>query len=387
MNYILFDDQLIKSNLLPLTFTRPVAEIRFGIRTMREKWEAYLNSKTSTLTESYLDAKFPLVKGEENILINAAVCPSVELVNEINSLQSEQLLVKGDKVIAMRTNLANLEADTEIVDTVETKCELFGFTVVTDLFMLLDKALRQDFVDITKGRKSQKLSESNRVIGAENIFIEEGAIVELAIINASYGPVYIAKDAEVMEGAVIRGPISLGEHSQIKMAAKIYGPSSFGPYVKVGGEVNNSVILGHSNKGHDGFMGQSVLGEWCNIGADTNVSNLKNTYETVKLWNYSAESFVNTGLQFCGLVMGDHSKTGINTMLNTGTVVGVFSNIFGSGYPRNFISSFNWGGPSGFKKYNFDKALKVAEIVYSRRGMKFTDVDANILETVYNLTR
>jgi UDP-N-acetylglucosamine diphosphorylase/glucosamine-1-phosphate N-acetyltransferase len=387
MNYILFDDQTIKNNLLPLSFTRPIAEIRFGIRTMREKWEFALKSKTSTLTDEYLELKFPIIKGDENTLINSSICPSKDLLNEIKNLKSEQILVKGDKVIALRTSLVNLEADTEIENSIETKSDFFALNSVTDLFTYLDDAIKFDFEEITKGRKSQPISSSNQIAGKENIFIEEGAIVEMAMINATTGPIYIGKDAEVMEGAMLRGPVALGEHSAIKMGAKIYGASSFGPHVKVGGEVNNSLIFGYSNKAHDGFMGQTVIGEWCNIGADTNISNLKNTYETVKLWNYTAESFVNTGLQFCGLIMGDHSKTGINTMINTGSVIGVFANVFGSGYPRNFVSSFNWGGPAGFKKYNFGKALKVAAIVYERRGMEFTQIDADILEHIYNVTR
>ena len=387
MNFILFDDQNVKNNLLPISFTRPIAEIRFGISTMREKWEHFLNAKTSTLTDEYLSAKFPIIKAEKNILINSSVFPTAELLDEIMDLKAEQVLVKGDKMIAFNTSLENLESETESVNSIETKHEIFAINTVTDLFTQLEVAINRDFVLLTKGRKSQEISSSNNVAGKENIFIEEGAVVEMAFINATKGPVYIGKDAVVMEGSMIKGPFSLGNHSEVKMGAKIYGPTSFGPYCKVGGEVNNSLIMGYSNKAHDGFIGQTVIGEWCNLGADTNVSNLKNTYETVKLWNYSQETFVNTGLQFCGLVMGDHSKTGINTMVNTGTVFGVFTNVFGAGYPRNFVSSFNWGGPAGFKKYNFTKALKVAEIVYSRRNLEFTQMDADILEYVYNVTK
>jgi len=223
-------------------------------------------------------------------------------------------------------------------------------------------------------------------MGVEHIFVEEGAKVECAILNASTGPIYIGKDAEIMEGAIVRGPLALCEHAALKMGAKIYGPTTIGPHSKVGGEVNNSVIIGYSNKGHDGFLGNSVLGEWCNIGADSNNSNLKNNYAEVKLWNYPQERFVNTGLTFCGLIMGDHSKCGINTMFNTGTVVGVNANIFGSGFPRNFVASFSWGGAAGFTTYKTADAFEVAARVFDRRGMVFNETEQEILQHVFEIT-
>lgn len=387
MNYILFDDQKVRKELLPLTFTRPVAEIRFGISTMREKWERILGIKTSSLTEEHLLKKFPVVKGNHNILINSSVCPSEKLLAQIKALDNNQALVGEEKVIAMNLNGDNLDAmDTS--DTIEVKLdsETTCINNVWDLFSKLDITINKDFNCITEGRISQPISKSNHIIGDNPIFIEEGAVVECAFLNTTNGPIYIGKDAEVMEGAIIRGPFALGEHSVVRAGAKIYGPTSIGPHSKVGGEISNSLINGFSNKAHDGFLGNSVIGEWCNLGAGTNTSNLKNTYDTVRIWSHHQETFINTGLQFCGLIMGDHSKTSINTMLNTGTVVGVSVNLFGSGFPRQFVNSFSWGGFNGLKKYNLKKALEVAEIVYARRNMKLDSVEKDILRNVYNLT-
>lgn len=387
MNYILFDDQKVRRNLLPLTFTRPVAEIRFGINTMREKWERILGAKTSSLTEDYLLKKFPVVKGNNNILINSSVCPSEKLLAQIKALGTNQALVGDVKVIAMNLSGDNLDAmDTSDAVEVKLDSETTCINNVWDLFSKLDITINNDFKCITKGRKSQPVSSTNHIIGDNPIFIEEGATVEFAFLNTTNGPIYIGKDAEVMESAVIRGPFALGEHSVVRAGAKIYGPTSVGPHSKVGGEISNSLIIGYSNKAHDGFIGNSVIGEWCNLGAGTNISNLKNTYDTVRIWSHHQETFVNTGLQFCGLIMGDHSKTSINTMLNTGTVVGVSSNLFGSGFPRQFVNSFSWGGFNGLKKYNLKKAIEVAGVVYARRDKEFDDVEKDILRNVYRLT-
>src|SRR5690606_24924204 len=246
--------------------------------------------------------------------------------------------------------------------------------------------LEDDFELLTDGRRSQPIPATNNIINGQNIFIEEGAKLEFVTLNASFGPIYIGKDAEIMEGSIIRGPFALCEHATVKLGAKIYGPTTVGPHSKVGGEVNNSVIFGYSNKGHDGFMGNSVLGEWCNLGADTNNSNLKNNYAEVRLWDYNTESFARTGLQFCGLMMGDHSKCGINTMFNTGTVVGVSANIFGSGFPRNFIPSYSWGGAAGMTTFKTDKAFEVAREVMKRRNLEFTEQDEKIMEHVFEIT-
>lgn len=385
MNYVLFDESR-RNNLLPLTFMRPVADIRFGILTIREKWEYFLKCKTSTLTENYLSAKFPLVKEKENIIINGAVCPNDKLVDEIGQLQAGQALVKGDTVIAMYLNEADFEKPSGAVEEVETEAEFLEINNTWDIFAKNGLALAFDYELITKGRKSQKIPAHCLAMNPENIFIEPGAEILASTLNASAGPIYIGKEAVVMEGSNLRGPIALCEHAQVKMGAKIYGATTIGPWSKVGGEVNSSVIFGYSNKAHDGFLGHSVIAEWCNLGADTNTSNLKNTYDQVKLWSYPDESFVETGQQFCGLIMGDHSKCGINTMFNTGTVVGVSSNIFGSGFQRNFISSFKWGGVTGFSTFLPKKAIEVAKGMYGRRELEFTDIDAKLIEDVYNLT-
>ncbi len=389
MNYILFDDQS-RNNLLPLTFLRPVADIRIGILTIREKWEKYLRTKTSTLTETYLIAKYPILKNEHNILINGLVCPNPELVKEINGLKPNQALVAEDSIIALHIRAEDLDETGEMditgIEELVTKSEFVKINETWEIFSKNGKAINNDFELITKRRKSEKLSDTNRVLGEENIFIEKGAKVEFATLNASTGPIYIGKDAEIMEGAIIRGPLALCDHAVIKMGAKIYGPTTIGPYSKVGGEVNNSVFFGYSNKAHDGFLGNSVIAEWCNLGADTNNSNLKNSYDNVKLWSYSQKTFVETGLQFCGLIMGDHSKSGINTMFNTGTVVGIYVNVFGSGFQRNFIASFSWGGTSGFKVNDIKKAIKVAEAVFKRRNKKFDDIEKEILINVFDQT-
>ncbi|MFL5752485.1 MAG: GlmU family protein, partial [Bacteroidia bacterium] len=270
---------------------------------------------------------------------------------------------------------------------IESKAENLVITFVWDIFSRNGKAFADDFELLTKGRKSQILSKSNRVIGKGKIFIEKGASVECAVLNTTNGDIYIGKDAVVMEGCFLRGPIGLCEHAELKMGAKIYGPSTFGPYCKVGGEVNNSVLFGYTNKGHDGFLGNSVLGEWCNLGADTNTSNLKNNYGNVKIWNYGAEEMVDTGMQFCGLFMGDHSKCGINTMFNTGTVVGVNANIYGGDFPINFIPSFSWGGAEFFEDYKLHKALEVAERVMSRRNVNLSQADREILTHVFEYSK
>lgn len=381
MNYILFDDS--RDNLLPLTFTRPVCDIRIGILTTREKWEKHLKAKTSTITEEYLSKKFPLVSAKQNILINGSVCPNKNLVKEILGLKQGDALFSGDTLIALNSSTTDIS---NYKNRKETKAFSLYIRNLWDIFQKNGVAIEADFNLLTAARKSQKLSKSNHVINPKNIFLEKGAKVECVVLNASTGPIYIGKDAEIMEGSMVRGPFSLGDHSQLKMGTKIYGPTTIGPESKAGGEVNNSVIFGYSNKAHDGFLGNSVVGEWCNIGADSNNSNLKNNYAPVRLWNYHQEKFETTGLTFCGLIMGDHSKCGINTMFNTGTVVGVSANIFGAGFPRNFIADFSWGGSSGFTTYKPNDAFSTAEKVYERRNKKFNDTEKEILMKVFEMT-
>lgn len=384
MNFILFDHH--RDNLLPLTFTRPVADIRIGILTIREKWEKMLGAKTSSKTEAYLSKKFPteFTIDTDNVWINGSYCPNEKLIEEVRSLKPGESLVEGAVIVAANTGNAS---DLEATGTkYESHAKAMQIQNPWDIFSKNGEAIQVDFDLITKGRKSLALSATNQVMGVENVFVEEGAKVECAILNATTGPIYIGKDAEIMEGSIVRGPFALCEHSALKLGAKIYGPTTVGPHSKVGGEVNNSVIIGYSNKGHDGFLGNSVLGEWCNIGADSNNSNLKNNYAEVKLWNYTKERFVGTGLTFCGLIMGDHSKCGINTMFNTGTVVGVNANIFGSGFPRNFVPSFSWGGAAGFTTYKTKDAFEVAARVFERRNMVFNETEQEILSHVFELT-
>jgi len=389
MNYILFDDNR-REYLLPLTYFRPVADIRFGILTIRQKWEKYLKSSTSTLTEDYLSKKYPLIRGKENLLINGGICPNKALVDQINKLEPNQTLIKGEVIIAMHLTFDDLDKPFVLdeLDQIEIQCEIpyMEINFPWDIFHQNDVALIDDFALITKNRQSKPVSKTNTIIGNGDLFVEEGATIEGAILNTSTGPVYIGKSAEIMEGSMIRGPFALLEHSTVKMGAKIYGATTIGPHSKIGGEVNNSVIFGYSNKAHDGFLGNSVIAEWCNFGAGSNNSNLKNTYDNIKLWCYPEKTFIDTSLQFCGLIMGDHSKCGINTMFNTGTVVGVSCNIFGTGFPRNFIPSFSWGGTSGFSTYNLKKAIAVASEVYQRRNIYLNDVEKDIFNQVFDFT-
>ena len=386
MNYILFDGT-VREALLPFTFTRPVAEIRIGILTIREKWEKYLGSTTTTVTEEYLSEKYPMVEMEENVMINASFLPNDILSEMIHNLEKNQAIFKEDEVIAFFTNDTQDEIDFDTYEIIDYDEECLRVENTWDIFAKNDEALREDFELITEGRTSQPIPKSVNVISPENIFIEEGAKLEFVTLNASTGPIYIGKNSEIMEGSVIRGPFALCEFGRVKLASKVYGATTVGPHSVIGGEVNNSVLFSYSNKGHDGFLGNSVLGEWCNIGADSNNSNLKNNYEEVRLWSYETEGFAKTGLQFCGLMMGDHSKCGINTMFNTGTVVGVSTNIFGSGFPRNFVPSFSWGGASGFTTYLTSKAFQTAKIVMARRQVDFSDEDAKILEHVFEETK
>jgi UDP-N-acetylglucosamine diphosphorylase/glucosamine-1-phosphate N-acetyltransferase len=389
MNYILFDNSG-RDRLLPLVFTRPVADIRVGILTIREKWERLLQEKTSTYTENYLQKKFPLKIENDNLFINASVLPSRKLVDDILKLKKDQSLTKEGLVIAKRMDVLQSGSDLFSVcdDNTETELEVATVEYTWDIFAKNDQAIRNDFELLTKGRSSAPLSESNFIRGDKrNIFLEEGASVEFAFLNAESGPIYVGKDAEIMEGAKIRGPFALCNNSTLKLDAKIYGATTIGPHCKVGGEVSNSVFFGYANKAHDGYLGNAVICEWCNLGADTNNSNLKNTYDIVKLWSYAEEKFVNTGLQFCGLIMGDHSKTGINTMFNTGTVIGVSCNLYGSGFPRNFIPSFSWGSPLAMKEFNFNKACQVAEAVMKRRGIAFDETEQEIMEYLFQETK
>lgn len=378
MNYILFDGE-VRNALLPFTFTRPVADIRVGILTIREKWENYLGYTTTTVTEEYLEAKFPMVEAEQNIMINSAFLPTEQLVERIQELQPKQAIGYQDDIVAFFTEEEQEEIDFDDYEIIDFTDTLIKIAHTWDIFQFNDAAIRQDYALLTEDRISEPIPSTVQVLGREQIFIEEGAVLNFVTLNATTGPIYIGKNTEIMEGAIIRGPFALCEGAQVKMGAKIYGATTVGPECRVGGEVSNSVLFGYSNKGHDGFLGNSVLGEWCNLGADTNNSNLKNNYAAVKLWNYETQAVENTGLQFCGLMMGDHSKSGINTMFNTGTVVGVACSIFGGGFPRTFLPSFTWGGKDLDDVYDVDKAIKTMQIVMSRRHIEWTSVEEDII--------
>ena len=368
MNYILFDGSA-RNQLLPFTYTRPVADIRVGILTIREKWEKMLGFTTSTVTEDYLIDKFPMIEMEQNIFINASVLPTKFLVSLIQNLSENKALFIDDEPLAFFAK-EDQEIDFKTFDILPyTNDDILRIENTWDIFKLNGEAIKRDFKLLTTDRESQLVPEMTIAFNKDQIFIEEGAVLPLCSLNAN------------------DGPFALCENATIKMGAKIYGATTIGPHSKIGGEVNNCVIFGYSNKGHDGFLGNSVLGEWCNIGADTNNSNLKNNYAEVRLWDYETEGFAKTGLQFCGLMMGDHSKCGINTMFNTGTVIGVNANIFGSGFPRNFVPSYSWGGSSGFSTYLTKKAFEVAEVVMNRRGIEFSGLDEAILAHVFEETK
>jgi UDP-N-acetylglucosamine diphosphorylase/glucosamine-1-phosphate N-acetyltransferase len=383
MNIILFDDQS-RAQLLPLTFTRPIAELRIGMLSIKEKWHYLFPDATiSYHTEDYLQEKYPLEKSKLNYWINASVLPNLSFVQAIKHLSENSAIEHKGIVLAKYSSELSSEFNSQ-----EADFEYQYLNALPQIFSWNDAECRADFLHLTKLKKSQDLNASNTIIGnADQLFIEEGASVNASILNTNAGPIYIAKDAEVMEGSMIRGPFYLGEHSQTKMGTKIYGATSIGPHCKVGGELNNVVIFGYSNKAHDGFLGNAVIGEWCNLGADSNNSNLKNNYAEVKLWNYSSNNFKKTGLQFCGLIMGDHAKCGINTMFNTGTVVGVASNVFGAGFPRNFIADFSWGGAQGMEVYQLNKVFEVAAKVFERRGLDFNEVEKNILLNIFESTK
>lgn len=388
MAIILFDDQF-RSNLMPLTFTRPVSEIRVGILTIAEKWKLHLQTDVSSLTENYLQEKYPLLIAQKNIFINSAICPDEDLAEAICGISVGDALFSSDTLIAVNLDEAdavdfNVQS-TAMFRKVQYDKSFLKLRYPEDIFRNNDHEIRKDFDILTKGRTSATLSSTNSVLG-DHIFVEEGAQAECSTFNTITGPIYLGKNSQVWEGSHIRGSFALCENAIVKMGAKIYGMTTIGPESKVGGEVNNSVIFGNSSKGHEGYLGNSVLGEWCNIGADSNNSNMKNNYAEVRLWDYQKQSFRKTGLQFCGLIMADHAKCGINTMFNTGTVVGVSANVFGSGFPRNFIPDFSWGGNHGFETYDLNRMFETASKVYERRNMALEDTDKEILTHVFHLT-
>lgn len=392
MHVLLFDDPAIRPHLLPFTFTRPVAALRCGILTLAEKWQHRLGvPAVGYLTQPYLQAKFPAgdVQGPA-LVINGAVCPDDLLIKQVQALRPGQALYCDEVLVAAHLADATLVAELVQDGLADTRQVAEPVTVISrpwHLFLRNGVEIRRDFELLTRGRTSQPVGDVHTIVYApENIFIEEGVKIRAAILNAENGPIYLGKNSQVHEGAILKGPLALGEGSHINAGAKMRGDNTVGPYCKVGGEVANSILLGYSNKGHEGYLGNSVIGEWCNLGADTNTSNLKNNYAPVKVWSHAAHRFVNTGQIFCGLMMGDHSKCGINTMFNTGTVVGVGANIFGAGFPRQFVPSFSWGGASGFETFRLPKVAEVAERVMGRRSLPYDAVEQGIMEAVFKAT-
>ncbi len=389
---MLFDDQ-IRDHLLPFTFTRPVGELRIGALTIREKWERWMDMPVCFITQDYLARKYPIDEAEESFIINGSVLPSPQLCALLRQMEFGEAFLDGDQLIAVKLSAKQLD---QLVEE-EYFEELHGFDLenteyvqikhLWDLYGKNGYAIEQDFELLTRGRKSEELPPSNQLIGdPARLFIEAGARVEGSLINVKHGPVYLGREAEVMEGCLLRGGLCIGARATLKMGTKIYGPTTIGPHCRIGGEVKNSVFYGNSNKSHDGYLGNSVIGEWCNLGADTNASNLKNTLSEVKLWNYQTEYFKPTGEQFCGLFMGDHSKCGINSMFNTGTVVGLCANIFGGGFPPRFIPSFTWGGAGGLQSYEVDKAFESMERMMALRNLELGLEDRLILLRIFEDT-
>ncbi len=382
---LVFSDAQYWEDFLPLTFTRPIAEMRCGILTFSERWKKLLTiDEVSYLTEDFLQEKFQKPEKRESLFLVPNFLPTPDVLQQIKNLRKGEALVYQDELLAAKVNMENFKLS-QIEKMTDITEELLFFKQPTDLFSYNHKAIDFDFELLTKGRTSQPLSSTNGFLGnPEDLFIDEGAQIEFSTLNTKTGKIYIGKNAEIMEGCHLRGPIALCEDSKFNLGAKIYGATTVGPHSKVGGEVNNVVIFGYSNKGHDGFIGNSVIGEWCNLGADTNSSNLKNNYATVKLWNYKSKKFTDTGLQFAGVIMGDHAKTAINTQLNTGTVVGLASNIFKSGFPPNLVENFSWGGMKGDEKFKLEKAIEVAEKAMIRRKIILSEADKKILEYIFN---
>jgi UDP-N-acetylglucosamine diphosphorylase/glucosamine-1-phosphate N-acetyltransferase len=383
MNVILFDDPAIRVNLFPFTLTRPLGGLRVGILTIAEKWERWLKCPVSFQTEEYLSEKFPSHNSSDDLLINGALCPDAELKATISALPDGYFLAKDALLLAARNpkgamttrNVVDYNHDVTLIDQV---WKIFGKNA---------QEIQSDFTLITDGRTSAGIDDPHtRVYNESAIFVEEGVYIRSAILNAETGPIYLGKNSIVQEGAIIRGGFALCEGGHVNMGAKMRGDVTVGPWCKVGGEVSNSVLFAYSNKAHDGYLGNAVIGEWCNLGAGTSASNLKNNYAPVRIWNHAEEAIVSTDLQFCGLMMGDHSKAAINTMFNTATVVGVSANVFGGGLPPAFVPSFSWGGADGLITYQVDKAIDTARKVMSRRDMRVDQHDATILETVFKLT-
>lgn len=392
MEHIILFDNEVRDRLLPLTYNRPVSELRVGMLTIKEKWEQWMGCKASYITQDYLAEKFPIDKSGTNLVINGSVLPSDQLCTLIRQMDFNQAYLKGEELIVAKLDaeqLNKLVNDEDISEIEGHDIENTSFLKLDnlwDIVQLNEKALRSDFELMTRGKRSRLLSRTNQVLGGEQVFVEEGASVECSILNATSGPIYIGKNATILEGSILKGPIAVMDSALVKMGAKIYGATTIGPTCTVGGEIKNSVLFGYSNKAHDGYLGDSVIAEWCNLGAGTSNSNLKNNYSSVRLWNYAEEEFVSSGCQFVGLFMGDHSKCGIQTAFNTGTVVGVGANIFGTGLQPKHIPSFAWGGGQTFETHELAKAFETMELVMQRKNVAFSTEDRLIYLKIYEDT-
>lgn len=379
-HYILFDTPE-RDLLYPFSHTRPIAAIRCGLLTIREKWERWLNtSPISYFTMDHLQAKFPLIKAPKEavtILLNGHLLPSRPLLDVIRNLKPGQELYKDGRLLVKVISGEDFFIQT--MERVDFEGDIQRIDVPWQIFQYNDSAIRDDFKLLTAGRSSAPVSSTNQVIQPENVFLEPGAVVECSILNASTGPIYIGKDAVVMEGSMIRGPFGLGESAVVKMGSKIYGATSVGNRSVVGGEIKNTVFFDHANKGHDGYVGDAVIGEWCNLGANTNCSNLKNNAREVRIWMEARQEAWSAGNK-CGVLMGDYSRSSINTMFNTGTVIGVSCNVFGNGFPPKFMPSFSWGGPD---RYRLDEALRDADAWMQLKGQQLTAADTQILTHIF----
>lgn len=391
MQIVLFDNDIWRQRTYPLSLTRPVSNLRIGILTINEKWENWLGLPVSYLTAFHLREKFPLELTESKILlINGNVLPDAELVERLDQLNPGEVLVGKEGFIALKSDSSILKSfvPTQLKDfkPVYYLSSLNSVHHLEDIFLKNGEEIKKDFALITKGRTSAPLSSTNTILG-EQIFVEEGAVAECSTFNSLKGPIYLGRNSEIWEGCMVRGSFSLGEGSQLKMGTKVYSNVSIGPASRMAGELNTCVVWGNSAKGHDGYLGSSAIGEWCNWGAGTNCSNMKNNYKDIRLFNYETNSFRETGQAFCGLIMGDHSKCAINSTFNTGTVVGVSANIYGAGVLPSFIPDFSWGGADGFTVYDLTKMQETAELVFQRRNRKFDDIEKRISCSVFEMTK
>jgi UDP-N-acetylglucosamine diphosphorylase/glucosamine-1-phosphate N-acetyltransferase len=384
INYVLFDG-VYHQKLKPLTLTRPVADLRVGIFKIHEKWEHLLGEKVGIRTKDYLGKSYNSFNDNAGVGISGALIPNPELCDAINTLKEKTIMMNEGKVLAIKPlplESSDVNNELEGYKIVQYTSEISMIEKPMDIFKLNGAQIEMDLKFYIKNKDLNTNPESGNLIIGDRVYIEHGAKVMGATLNSSDGPIYISKGAEVMEGSNLRGPLIIMENSVIKMGSKIYGSTTIGPFCKIGGELSNVVFQGYSNKAHDGFMGNSVIGYWCNFGADTNTSNLKNNYGIVKSWSYETASYESTETQYCGLIAGDHSKSSINTMFNTGSVLGAFVNVFDGGFPPKFIPSFSWGNKEKMKIYKFEKAMEVAENVMSRRGVALDEESIKIYKTI-----